>query len=124
MRSRDGNRYRSLAICSIIFFNSLVLNASEYLVSYRYVVKNATIFNESLQISRAMKPCEGNPSSFIELPILKDDNLDMIIRENSLEFINFLHKIGLDLKYKSATTNSNVAQVFISSKENDGNSPS
>ena len=105
MRSRDGNRYRSLAICSIIFFNSLVLNASEYLVSYRYVVKNATIFNESLQISRAMKPCKGDPNSFIELPILKDDSLDMIIRENSLEFINYLHKIGLDLKYKSTTTN-------------------
>lgn len=113
MRSRDGNSYRSLAICSIIFFNSLVLNASEYLISYRYVVKNATIYNESLQISHAMKPCDGNPSSFIELPILKDDDLNVIIRENSLEFIDYLHKIGLDLKYQSTTTNFSHSSTAI-----------
>lgn len=106
MRSRDGNCYRSLAICSIVFFNSLALHASEYLISYRYVVKNATIYNESLQISHTMQPCQGEPTSFIELPVLKSDNLNVIIKENALDFIDFLHTIGLDLTYQSVVTNS------------------
>ena len=105
MRSRDGNCYRSLAICSIVFFNSLALHASEYLISYRYVVKNATIYNESLQVSHTMQPCKGKPTSFIELPILEDDNLHVVIKENALEFIDFLHDIGLDLTYQSVVAN-------------------
>ena len=105
MRSRDGNCYRSLAICSIVFFSSLALQASEYLISYRYVVKNATIYNESLQVSHTMQPCKGKPTSFIELPILEDDNLHVVIKENALEFIDFLHDIGLDLTYQSVVAN-------------------
>ena len=112
MRSRDGNCYRSLAICSIVFFSSLALQASEYLISYRYVVKNATIYNESLQVSHTMQPCKGKPTSFIELPILEDDNLHVVNticvhgdNENALEFIDFLHDIGLDLTYQSVVAN-------------------
>ena len=106
MRSRDGNCYRSLAVCTVIFFNSLVLHASEYLVSYRYVVKDATIYNESLQVSHAMQPCPGEVISVIELPVLKDDTFGSLIEENTLEFIDFLHKIGLDLQYQSLVKNS------------------
>ncbi len=105
MRGRDGNNYRLFAVCSVILFNSLVLNASEYLISYRYVVKDATLYNESLQISYAMKQCSGTPYDFIELPVLKNDRIDGIIKENSLEFIDFLHKLGLSMEYKSATRN-------------------
>ena len=105
MRGRDGNNYRLFAVCSVILFNSLVLNASEYLISYRYIVKDATLYNESLQVSYAMKPCSGNPYNFIELPTLKNDTLNGIIKENSQEFIDFLHKLGLSLEYKSNTTN-------------------
>ena len=106
MRSRDGNNYRSLAICTVVFFNSLVLNAGEYLISYRYVVKNATMYNESLQISHAMKPCAGDVLSFIELPIVRSTELDLIIKENFLEFIDYLHTIGLNIEYHSFTNNS------------------
>ncbi|MDQ7044967.1 MAG: hypothetical protein Q9M32_03520 [Sulfurimonas sp.] len=113
MRSRDGNYYRSLAICSLIFFNSFALYADEYLISYRYIVKDAALYNESLQISPAMKPCRGEATSFIELPVLKNETLDGIIQENSQEFIDYLHKIGLNLEYQSTTTNYQQASTAI-----------
>jgi len=52
-----------------------------------------------------MQPCKGKPTSFIELPILEDDNLHVVIKENALEFIDFLHDIGLDLTYQSVVAN-------------------
>ena len=113
MRSRDGNNYRSLAICSVILFNSLVLNASEYLISYRYVVKDALLYNESLQISHAMKSCIGKPISFIELSHNGANNLAGIIDENSVEFINFIQKLGLHIEHKEFTLNAQNSSTTI-----------
>ena len=113
MRSRDGNNYRSLAICSLIFLNSLVLNASEYLISYRYVVKDLTLYNETLLISPAMKPCDGNIKESIELSVNDDDKLDDIIESNSQEFIDFIHKIGLDVEHKEITKNAQNSSITI-----------
>lgn len=105
MRSRDGNRSYSLAICSLIFFYSLALNAGEYLISYRYIVKDMMIYNESLQISAAMTKCEGKPYSSVFLPINHNDNLRYIIDENAQEFIDYIHKIGLNVSHKESTVN-------------------
>ena len=113
MRSRDGNNYRSLAICSLIFLNSLVLNASEYLISYRYVVKDLTLYNETLLISPAMKPCNGNIKDSIELSVNDDDKLDDIIENNPQEFIDFIHKIGLDVEHKEITKNAQNSSITI-----------
>ena len=113
MRSRDGNNYRSLAICALIFFNSLVLNAGEYLISYRYVVKDALLYNESLQISHAMKNCVGKSTNFIELAHKDSDNLVDIIDNNSQEFIDFIHKIGLSVEHNESTINAKNSSITI-----------
>ena len=113
MRSRDGNNYRSLAICSVIFFNSLVLNASEYLISYRYVVKDAILYNESLLISKTMKSCIGKPMNFIELSHNGANDLAEIIDENSIEFINFIQKLGLHIEHKEFTLNAQNTSTTI-----------
>ncbi|WP_428740118.1 hypothetical protein, partial [Sulfurimonas sp.] len=113
MRSRDGNNYRSLAICSLILFNSLVLNASEYLISYRYVVKDLILYNESLIITPAMKPCIGTPQDSIELLVDEDDNLDDTIKKNSDEFLEFIHKIGLDIRHQEITKNAQNSSTTI-----------
>lgn len=105
MRSRDGNNYQTLAICSVILFHSLVLNASEFFISYRYVVKDATLYNESLQIAKAMKKCDGTPYKSISL-LSKDDDLKKTIKENSEEFLDFVHKLGINVNYSSKTLNS------------------
>ena len=105
MRSRDGNRTFSLSICSIILFNSLALNASEYLISYRYVVKDATLFNESLYISNAMQDCKGTPQKPLILENDSSNNLKSIISKNSNKFISYLHKLGMNVEHKELTLN-------------------
>ena len=100
MRSRDGNQTRLLAICSIIFFNSLSLWATEYLISYRYVVKDMILYNDSFQISHAMKQCEGKAQNSIFLESKNNDSLEEIIKNNSMKFTDFLHKIGLHVEHK------------------------
>lgn len=105
MRSRDGNRTFSLSICAIILFNSLVLNASEYLISYRYVVKDAILYNESLYISQAMKDCEGTPQKALILENDSGNDLKSIISKNSDEFISYIHKLGMNVEHKETTLN-------------------
>ncbi|MDD5400271.1 MAG: hypothetical protein PHQ93_03675 [Sulfurimonas sp.] len=105
MRSRDGNNDFSLRLCSIIIFNSLALHASEYLISYKYIIEDIMLYNETLLISEAMTKCRGKP--YDELVFSKSDSKDLkkIISENSEEFIDFIHKLGLHLEHKETTIN-------------------
>ena len=105
MRSRDGNRYFLLRLCSIIFLSSLALNASEFLVSYRYVVKDATIFNETLYISSAMKQCSGKPQKELILENTTDGDFTKLIHENKEEFYEYIRKIGLHVEHSEKTEN-------------------
>lgn len=113
MRSRNGNSSSLLAICSVIYFSSLALHASEYLVSYRYVVKDMILFNDSLQISHTMKKCHGKPDKFIELVDNESKDLKQIIKNNSFEFISFIHSLGLDVNHKERTINAQNSSVTI-----------
>ncbi|MDH4944925.1 hypothetical protein [Sulfurimonas sp. C5] len=105
MRSRDGAYSILRTICAIILFCSLALDASEYLISYRYVVKDAILYNEHLDISPAMQRCTGNPQKSLFLDPHNTDDLTSVIDTNKEEFINFLHKLGLQVKHRSKTTN-------------------
>ena len=105
MRSRDGNNDFSLRLCSIIIFSSLALHASEYLISYKYIIEDITLYNETLLISEAMTKCHGKPRE--ELIFSNSDSKDLkkIISENSEEFIDYIHKIWLHIEHKETTTN-------------------
>lgn len=105
MRSRDGNRTFSLRLCSVILFNSLALNASEFLISYSYIVKDATLYNETLQISKAMKKCSGTPQKSFIFDTDGEKNLKNIISKNNEDFINYIHGLGLHINHKDKTKN-------------------
>lgn len=106
MRSRDGNHSISLSIRTIIFLLfSLALNASEYLVSYRYVVKDATLYNEQLLVSKAMTKCRGVEQTPLTLLLHNSDDFKKIIDENSQEFIEYIHKLGLHVEHNEETIN-------------------
>jgi len=114
MRSRDGNNYFSRRLCSvIILLCSLALSADEYLISYRYVVKNAIIYNEKLNISRAMSKCEGAPYNPLILQNDGSKNLRSIISKNNEIFINYIHKLGLDVNHKEVTKNAQNRSTTI-----------
>jgi len=101
MRSRDGNHTFSLTIFSIVFLlSSLALNAGEYLISYRYQVHNAVLSNDSLAISKSMRPCIGELSSQITLPASDTKNLKEIVDANKEVFIDFIHSLGLHVEHR------------------------
>jgi len=105
MRSRDGNRYfsRAVQVVLLLFISSLALQAGEYLISYRYVVKDAMLYNETLLISKSMQKCSGIPYNPLILDSTDKKDLKEIIRQNREEFIEYLHKLGLDVKHQDIT---------------------
>ena len=105
MRSRDGNLNFSLAICTVIFFSFSNLYATEYLISYRYTVKDAVLFNEELHISKAMTKCSTKEREpiYLQSDGLKD--LRQIIANHSEDFIDYIHKLGLHIDHRAATIN-------------------
>ncbi|MDT8339823.1 MAG: hypothetical protein RQ763_11570 [Sulfurimonas sp.] len=106
MRSRDGNLNFSRRLCSVvIFFSSLALNASEYLISYKYIVKDAILYNETLLISKAMTKCEGTPQEEFILQNSSEDNLKKLISKNPQEFIEYIHKLGMHVDHDEKTIN-------------------
>jgi hypothetical protein len=113
MRSRNGNHSRLLAVCSIIFFHSLTLCASEYLISYRYVVKNMMLFNDSLFISKAMQHCQGEEYKSIELLSNDSRELNTIIKNNSQEFSEFIESLGLHVEHHEITLNAQNTSTTV-----------
>ena len=115
MRSRDGNHSLSLSICSIIFllFSTTLLNAEEYLISYRYVVKDASLYNENLHISKSMKKCSGNFFESLTLDTNGSNNLEDIVFHNSTKFIDFMHHLGLHVDHKESTINAQNKSTTI-----------
>ncbi len=106
MRSRDGNRHFTRRLCSVaLLFFPLALGASEYLISYKYIVKDATLYNEALFISQSMKKCSGLPQSDLLLHSDGESDLKKIISQNSAEFLEYIHKLGLHVAYNDVTTN-------------------
>ena len=114
MRSRDGNTYLTRAICSIIILSSLVsLDAKEFLISYRYMVKDATLYNETLYVSASMKKCIGKPQEALILPNFGDKDLKRTISENSEQFLDYIHKLGLHIEHQGTTINSQNRSTTI-----------
>jgi len=113
MRSRNGSRSFSLRFFLIIILNSLSLNAGEFLISYRYVVKNAMLYNEVLQISKAMQKCDGKARNSIMLDNGNKSSLKEIISTNNEEFIDYIHELGLQVEHKEKTINAQNLSTTI-----------
>ena len=105
MRSGDGNRSFLLSVCTLILLLSSALLADEYLISYRYVVKDAILFNEQLLISPAMQQCNGKPYKKLILDNADDATLKEILQKNNEKFIAYLHSLGLQVQHREVTTN-------------------
>jgi len=69
------------------------------------VVKDATLYNETLQIAKAMQKCVGEPQTELILENDGANDLKKIIAENSDEFIDAIHKLGLHVEHNERTEN-------------------
>ncbi len=114
MRSRNGNSYFSRTVqVTLLLLYSFALQADEYLISYRYLVKDTILYNETLQISKAMQKCSGYPHKYLILETRDDKNLKEIINQNNQEFIEYLHKLGLNVVHNSKTSNYQYSETTI-----------
>ena len=123
MRSRDGNSSltRTIRTIVVLFLVSLVYSSSllaldntkEFLISYRYVVRDTMLYNDSLQITNTMTKCNGDPQSPLLLDIYKNSNLKSIIIENSEIFIDYIHKLGLHVEHVGKTINYQHSSITI-----------
>ena len=67
-------------------------------------MKNAVLYNETLEIAKAMRKCSGEPYSPILFETNSSKNLKKIINNHSEEFIEYIHKLGLNIQSRSQTT--------------------
>ena len=113
MRSRDGNHTFTHTVLLLVLFSSLALNASEFLISYRYVLKDTILYNETLDISQAMKKCSGRAQETLLLEHHNRKNIRDILSTNSEEFMEFIHKLGLDVIHRGRTINMQNSSTTI-----------
>jgi len=114
MRSRDGNHSFTLRLCSLILLSSLALKAGEYLISYKYTVKNSILYNESLEIAKSMTKCSGEiASKSLILPASNAKDFKALIVDNHEEFIDYIHTLGLHIKNNEITINNQIQTTTI-----------
>jgi len=114
MRSRDGSNTLLCRPCALIFFLVLTLFGSEeYLISYRYVIKDAFLYNESFLLSKAMRKCSGTPQKEITIFNEKHLSLKKLLSDTSGEFIFYLHKLGLDVEHRVIQNNMQNSDTTI-----------
>jgi len=104
MRSRDGDS-TFIRIIYTILLTTLSLHAQEYLISYRYVVDNSLLYNQTLDISRAMTKCQGEALEPFFLEYNKTKTFKQNLLENEEVFLHNIGKIGLHLEHRSQTHN-------------------
>jgi len=109
MRSGNGDKTRPFSISSItlLLLLSSALFADEYFISYRSVIKDAMIYNETLDVAHAMHKCPQE-KSFVEaltLPTNKSKNLKNILLQNYDVFREYLQKIGMQIEHNQETLN-------------------
>jgi hypothetical protein len=76
-------------------------------------VKDAILYNESLSVSKAMKRCDGIPQTAIDLETNNSSDLKKIIIDNSDEFIDYIHKLGMHVKHSDITINAQYKSTTI-----------
>jgi len=113
MRSRDGNNSFTLRFCAIILLFSFALYAEEYLVSYKYIVKNSILFNEHLDISKSMQKCHGIPSQILILPAIKEKNFQKLISLHRERFLDYIQRLGVDICSRATTCNNQMSATIV-----------
>jgi len=85
------------------------------------VVKDATLYNETLLISKAMQKCKSTADASVKKALILETNstknLKQIISKNSEIFLNYIHKLGLYVEHKSSTINlQNTSSTILTLK--------
>lgn len=100
MRSRNGNHpflFTALALSA-----AYSLSADNYYIGYRLTAKNTQTINETLLVSKAMKPCgTAEGSDVLILQRSANEKLESLLQREEEIFIQFA--ASQDVKVKSDT---------------------
>ncbi|MBL0709061.1 MAG: hypothetical protein JJW00_08440 [Sulfurimonas sp.] len=77
------------------------------------MVRDAILYNEKLSISASMKKCQGKPYNPLILPSYGDDNIQLTIEKNFETFLDYIYKLGLDVRHSSLTKNAQNSSTTI-----------
>ncbi|MBV5321444.1 MAG: hypothetical protein JZU62_07150 [Sulfuricurvum sp.] len=107
MRSRNGNC--PFIFTSLALISTLCTGADNYYIGYRFATKNTQAINETLSISKAMKPCNKfTDSPLLLLKRLPNEKLETLLEREQSAFIEFA--ASQELRVKSNDT-LNKAQI-------------
>ncbi len=112
MRSRNGNF--SFLFSSLTVITTLYAGSDHYYIGYRFTAKNTQAINETLSISKAMRPCTTLPQS--ENLILKrslNEPLELLLKREQNAFLEFSASYELRIK-SNDTFNSNLTETLNS----------
>ncbi|HEX5329480.1 hypothetical protein [Sulfuricurvum sp.] len=101
MRSRNGNRpfvFTNLALIATLSFG-----ADNYYIGYRFAAKNTQAINETLWVSKAMKPCgKLTDSPLLLLQRSPNERLESLLEREQSKFVEFA--AAQELRIKSNDT--------------------
>lgn len=97
MRSRNGNC--PFVFSSLALITTLCFGADNYYIGYRFTAKNSQAINETLSISKAMKPCTPfNNSHLLILKRYQDEKLETLLEREQSAFVEFAASQELRVK--------------------------
>lgn len=98
MRSRNGNR--PFVFTTLALISSLALGADEYYIGYRLVAKNAQPINETLVVSKAMRPCPPPMQTppTLTLKRASNESLEPLLQREQTAFLEFAANHEIHIK--------------------------
>ncbi len=98
MRSRNGNF--PFLFSGFTLICALAIQADDYYIGYRLTAKNTQAINETLSVSKAMKPCGSffNDSPKLILKRSPDERLESILEREENSFLEFAASGELHIK--------------------------
>lgn len=111
MRSRNGNRTFTLAVCALSTLTSLC--ADEYIISYRAATQDALLLNETLNVSRAMQPCSGTAGTPLTLENSADNDLKKILINEKELLFDYLQSLPIHVVHHGTNAHSQNHSVTV-----------
>jgi hypothetical protein len=112
VRSRNGNL--PFLLTSLTLVTTLFGGSDDYYIGYRLTAKNTQAINETLTVSKAMRPCNAHPNGpKIIFNRTLDEPLEKVLKREQTPFLEFAASNELHIK-SNETFGSSYTQTLNS----------
>lgn len=106
MRSRNGNR--SFIFSNLAVITTLTFGADNYYIGYRLTANNIQPIDETLTLSKAMRPCSDEPVTTLSLQRQENETLDALLERERTLFLEFAASQEFKIKSNETLTPLNI----------------